>query len=294
MKKRKAHVIQTAHKLFIEKGYHATSIQDILEESGISKGSFYNYFPSKAELFKAVLKSIENELKQKRDALLVGHLPSDSTIFIQQVVLSLEIKRKNKLFQLVEDALVSNEPELISMINQSRFNFLKWVYYRFLHLFPEEKAPYLFDCAVMFSGILQHFLKINHETQDKLPLEAMVDYAMGCTTVLVEEVSRQKKQLFSPDQVPFLDTESYRHHFFNHQISVAALNLRKLIEGTVSSPSQRDEYIKLVHFIQEELLKREPRLFLIKSALLSLEQSPAIKDSPAFQTFKGALPSLEA
>lgn len=293
MKYRKTHVIQTAHKLFIEKGYHATSIQDILNESGVSKGSFYNYFPSKAELFKAVFTSIEQELQEKRDALLIGHSPSDSHVFVKQVVLSLEIKRKNKLLQLVEDALVSNEPELIAFINQFRFNFLKWVYYRFLQLFSEEKAPYLFDCAVMFNGILHHFLIVNHETQDRLPLESMVNYALNCTKVLVEEVSRQKRQLFSPDQVPFLDSESYRHHFFNHQISKAALNLCRKIERSVSSDQQSD-YIHLVHFVQEELMKAKPRLFLIKSALLSLEQSPAIKASTEFKTFKQTLPSLES
>lgn len=54
MNKRKMHVIDTARELFIKHGYHATSIQDILEASGISKGSFYNYFSTKSELFQSV------------------------------------------------------------------------------------------------------------------------------------------------------------------------------------------------------------------------------------------------
>ncbi len=37
MNNRRQNVIDTAHKLFIDKGYQATSIQDILEEGGISK-----------------------------------------------------------------------------------------------------------------------------------------------------------------------------------------------------------------------------------------------------------------
>lgn len=51
MNKRKMHVIDTARELFIKHGYHATSIQDILEASGISKGSFYNYFHQNLNYF---------------------------------------------------------------------------------------------------------------------------------------------------------------------------------------------------------------------------------------------------
>jgi AcrR family transcriptional regulator len=286
-------VIQKAHQLFIEKGYHATSIQDILDLSGISKGSFYNYFSSKAELFKAVLTSIENELKEKRDALLIGKDPSDVDVFIQQVVLSLETNKKNKLLQLVEDALVSNEPELIAFIKQSRFVFIKWVYHRFLDLFAEDQEPYLFDCAVMFSGMLQHFLQINHETRDKQALETIVDYAMRCTITLVEEVSRHGIQLFPPDHIPFLVSNTHRHHFFNHQISMAALNLRKTIERQVTKddPKQGD-YLKLLHFIQEELMKNEPRRFLIDSALLSLEQCAQIRETREFEAFRQIIPTM--
>ena len=57
MNDRKQHVIKMAHQLFIEKGFQATSIQDILDYSGISKGTFYNYFSSKSELLIAIFKT---------------------------------------------------------------------------------------------------------------------------------------------------------------------------------------------------------------------------------------------
>jgi AcrR family transcriptional regulator len=43
-------LIETAAKLFLRKGYSNTGINDILQETGISKGSFYFYFSSKKEL----------------------------------------------------------------------------------------------------------------------------------------------------------------------------------------------------------------------------------------------------
>jgi len=43
-------IAQAAIRLFNEKGYHATSVQDIADEVGLQKGSLYHYIASKEEL----------------------------------------------------------------------------------------------------------------------------------------------------------------------------------------------------------------------------------------------------
>jgi AcrR family transcriptional regulator len=47
-------IIDAAEKLFGEKGFQATSVQDVLDALGISKGGFYHYFETKMELLTAV------------------------------------------------------------------------------------------------------------------------------------------------------------------------------------------------------------------------------------------------
>ncbi|WP_052137929.1 TetR/AcrR family transcriptional regulator [Heyndrickxia ginsengihumi] len=47
MNDRKQHVMNIARQLFVNNGFQTTSIQEIIEQSGISKGTFYNYFSSK-------------------------------------------------------------------------------------------------------------------------------------------------------------------------------------------------------------------------------------------------------
>ncbi len=47
-------IIDAAEKLFKEKGYAATSVQDILDMLHISKGGFYHYFDTKMELLSEV------------------------------------------------------------------------------------------------------------------------------------------------------------------------------------------------------------------------------------------------
>lgn len=51
-------IVDTSVKLFIEKGYEQTTIQDILDALNLSKGGLYHHFKSKEEILEAV--------KQKR------------------------------------------------------------------------------------------------------------------------------------------------------------------------------------------------------------------------------------
>jgi TetR/AcrR family transcriptional repressor of nem operon len=51
-------IIAAAKRLIQIQGYNATSLDDVLRESGVGKGSFYHYFRSKEELGYAILDEI--------------------------------------------------------------------------------------------------------------------------------------------------------------------------------------------------------------------------------------------
>ena len=48
-------IIQAAKQLFTENGYHNTSIYDLFEKSGISKGAFYHHWKTKEDLAFTIL-----------------------------------------------------------------------------------------------------------------------------------------------------------------------------------------------------------------------------------------------
>ena len=52
----KAKLIDVSMRLFWEKGYGATSIQDILREADVHAGSLYHFFPTKQDLLLATLR----------------------------------------------------------------------------------------------------------------------------------------------------------------------------------------------------------------------------------------------
>jgi AcrR family transcriptional regulator len=55
-------LIATGRILFAENGFAATSTEDILGASGVSRGAMYHHFTSKTELFQAVFEAVEDDL----------------------------------------------------------------------------------------------------------------------------------------------------------------------------------------------------------------------------------------
>lgn len=48
---RRAEILRTAEAVFSERGYHSTSVADVIDAAGISRGTFYLYFTGKDALF---------------------------------------------------------------------------------------------------------------------------------------------------------------------------------------------------------------------------------------------------
>jgi AcrR family transcriptional regulator len=51
---RRAHIMAAARRCFVRDGFHASSMQDLVAEAGMSSGAVYRYFPSKDAVIEAI------------------------------------------------------------------------------------------------------------------------------------------------------------------------------------------------------------------------------------------------
>lgn len=269
MSERKQHVIQKAHQLFLEKGFQATSIQDILAYSEISKGTFYNYFSSKSELLIAIIKNIYENLEKDRNALLIGQSPDNIEIFIKQVDLQLQTNRANKLISLFEEVIISNDEELKQFLKNGQVRMIRWFYNRFISIFGEKNQPYLLDCAIMFNGMLHYHLKYYKMCYGpNFDTEQIVRYSVKRIAAVVNELSQSKDQLIAPEVVANL--------LFTDEHSEKQKRLKEAVKLLKSKlPDNDEKYNELLTFIEDELQHTSPRQFLIESALASLKMAEA-------------------
>ena len=60
----KSSIVQAAIKVFSEKGYHGSTMDDVARELGVSKAALYQYFTSKYELLGAIQSSSRQDIRE--------------------------------------------------------------------------------------------------------------------------------------------------------------------------------------------------------------------------------------
>ncbi len=119
--KTKSEITQVAYNLFLEQGYHGTSMRQIAQNSDIALGGIYNHFESKEQIFTEVI---------------VAHHP------LIDVIPALEAAQGETIEEFVRDAasrLVSNMDE--------RFDFLKLLFIELVE-FNGEHIPQIFTLII--------------------------------------------------------------------------------------------------------------------------------------------------
>ena len=106
--KRKLVLLQIAYKMFLTRGYENTSVDEIIEEAGIAKGTFYYYFKSKEQLLEEVIGMMIGEEAQKARLIVDSDLPVP-----QKIAAIMAAFRLAQDEQTIGDAL--NQPENILM-----------------------------------------------------------------------------------------------------------------------------------------------------------------------------------
>ncbi len=123
--KKKEIIIKTATELFARKGFHATSIQDIVAESGLSVGTIYLYFANKEEIF---------------DALLDGGIEILRIELFQDI--DIEMSNQEKALRFTENImqLIKNHNKIVTVIfNELSFqNKLQNFYQRMAGIIAER------------------------------------------------------------------------------------------------------------------------------------------------------------
>lgn len=74
-------IIKHAIELFANKGFESTSIQEITEQCGISKGAFYLSFKSKDELIISIIDHCMSELSFEVDRVVNSHCSGDHMLY---------------------------------------------------------------------------------------------------------------------------------------------------------------------------------------------------------------------
>lgn len=267
MNSKKQQIINAAYSLFINKGYIASSIQDILDEAGVSKGTFYNYFTSKNECLIAILESVASEIRQKRMAAAVGRSIDDPELLAEQLCIRIQLNREKNLFSMYESIFYSQDEDLKKFAKTIYISEMDWIASRIVELFGEKAKPYALENAAIVHGSIQQLMHMWKLTSiEELPTDKLAAFVIRQLTAIVTQ------QIDTGDS--FIKGKKILAKQPDEPIPTETLSNRLKAASELLDEAEEADAKQLVTFLSEELAADNPRKMIIESVLSTLANLP--------------------
>lgn len=159
MNEKKLILMKKGLALFSEKGYHATSIQEIASEAGISKGAFYLYFQSKEDFVATSIEYIHTETVKHFNRI---HQENKSAreVLAKQIALMISYVHKYKgLIMMYMSENISIGERLDALLAKMKHNTFKWMKETIEDLYGGDIKTFLPDAIIQLDGLLTGYLK---------------------------------------------------------------------------------------------------------------------------------------
>jgi AcrR family transcriptional regulator len=115
---RRVQLLDAALEVFVAQGYHSAAMDDIAERAGVSKPVLYQHFPSKLELYLALLAQASDRIiDATRGALASTHDNKLRVVATMQVFYDY-VANAGGAFRLVFESDLTNEPAVREQVDR--------------------------------------------------------------------------------------------------------------------------------------------------------------------------------
>lgn len=164
---KKRYILETARKVFVEKGFKKVTMKDIVEACNISRGGLYLYFESTAQIFQEVMK-LESE---ETDDVFSDKITEDATaadilmLFLQEQKKEL-LRREDTLTQAIYEYYFENQPGRKNNILKKQFDSAVKIIEKLIEIGVDNGEFYCEDCQGTARNIMfvLEGLKISAQT----------------------------------------------------------------------------------------------------------------------------------
>lgn len=274
MKEKEKAIIEAAIKLYATKGFSSTSIQEIVTESGISKGAFYLYFKSKDALLIAILEYYFTRIEKNLAAFDHENLPPREK-FAKQLAALFNTMLEHKEFIIMqsrEQAIPLNEEVKALMFR--KYHEGHTFYQESLRAIYGEKAEHhLWDLSLMLEGLFNSYIKLLFFNQEDFQNNELAEYILRRMDSLVEGLTSEQ---------PIATEEKMKDLFKKTKAFFMAGNgdVKSMIEkmNQVISEIENNEDLKIsIEVLEGEIDKETPRLPVIQGMLSNFKDQAALE-----------------
>lgn len=283
MNKSQVDIIQSAIKHFSEKGYFSTSVQEIADDCGMSKGSFYKYFDSKEELLIQIFEYYQDKMLQKAAKVNFDASFSPKKGLMEKIIVQIEDFLENKDFMtmLFKELPIHENQNIKLRIKRVKAVMMNWHKDCLMQAYGEKINPYIWDLVIMYQGTLQGYLFLIVSDHKAIPMEKVAEFIVDRfdnmtdhllvsqpDPVLTFNMMREYVEFELPPAHGTSKEEQCHHLLDQMKVSVSDLP---------ANERYRQEWLESIILLQKEMSESKPRWFLIHALLSLLEKNGQLK-----------------
>ena len=256
---RKQLIIDAALQLFAEKGIEATSVQQITDHCGISKGAFYLSFKSKDELVFSIIEHFMNNIMYEVDQAVsqVSDPTKKLHTYFSQTFTTLS-QYTSFAEILIQEKISTISEELIGRIQYyvaiSNKNLEKLLF----DVFGDQIEGKQYDLVLVTNGMVQAYLQWIFESLKPFDISKLADSLVEKVTIL----ATQTKLVFLEQPL-----SNYRR-MKGYSIEEIIQELEQINDSSLS-PLENES----VQLLIEELRNEQPRKAIVFGLLANIENN---------------------
>ena len=263
MTKRKVLIIEKASELFAENGFDATSVQDITDACGISKGAFYLSFKSKEGLVFSIFEYFTDKLIERMSGINDLQVNPRERFELFFSIQFEEIARYSDfiLMQMREQTNPMNENMMVLM-NDMRLQTYEMEESLLVDLYGEKIGAHMPDLLVLLGGIIKGYIEIIIFNKDMLDYKELASYIVERTDSIIEGLS-----------LPFLKAEQLvGYSMKGSDLSITVEEILREIESVKRNITDEDLLVSL-DVIEQELSTKDYRKPVISGMMSNLKNN---------------------
>lgn len=206
MKEKEVIIIEEAIKLFAKKGYSSTSIQEIVDACGMSKGAFYLYFKSKEALLIAIIQYYFEKVKANVQKFENKNLPPREKFELQlhEMLKTLSENRELIITQAREEALPRNEEVKDALIEIHTFS-TQFIQQNLHAIYGERIKDYMWDLTVLLESLINAYVKFLFVDSLHAKMDNLAKYLLRRMDSIVADIEKESPFITEKDVEKLLD-----------------------------------------------------------------------------------------
>lgn len=265
-------IIESAIKLFAENGFTNTSIQEIVNDCGISKGAFYNYFTSKEALHIAIFEYYFEQMRTRTHEIDAEQLPPREKL-AKLLSVPFEQLTKQKDFFMVymrEQSFTINK-ELREVMGKTQFEMLTWYEKNLKEVYGDKINGYTGDIIMLIEGIRSSYLASILIQDSQIDATLVPTFIMNRIEDMVVSFENGEEPIMKNNLLELFTNNSCGS--LNHIEKASALlaDMQEQLEIMNFSDDQRNGLAGVIAFLISELQKPTIEKYVFQGMLANLK-----------------------